>query len=427
MSDKNSAYEIAMQSLAATARLMHLSDEITSYLQNYQCILVVQLPVRMDDGSLRFFTGYRVQHNSALGPVKGGIRLHKEETLDDVKALALWMSVKNSLSGIPAGGAKGGIAVDPDTISSVELERLCRAYIRAIYPVIGPKVDVPGPDVGVSQQVMAWFIDEYEILCRGREPVAFAGKPPLLGGSAGRDRATGRGLVYSAEKILSLKKESLKGQSVVIQGFGNLGSYAAQFFSQAGAIVTGISDVHGGVYNPDGLDVAAAFAHMAERGSVSEMSGADHVSNRELLELPCDLLVPCALQGQITGENASRIKARYIIEGANGPTTPEAEAQLHARDVCIVPDIVANAGGAVVAYFEMVQDLYRYFWEEDEVFSRLKLIMDKTAEKIFQTAMTHKFSMRQASWIEAINRIVEAMKLRGWVGNSDKHKIARQP
>lgn len=413
--EKDSAYDIAMRGLEDVARIMKLNDEVVGYLRTPQRIMIVELPVRMDDGSLRFYTGYRAQHNSALGPVKGGTRLHKDETIDDVKALSFWMSIKNALTNIPAGGAKGGIAVDPATLSPTELERLCRAYIRAIYPILGSRVDVPGPDVGTPQQIMAWFTDEYETIAQGHEPAAFAGKPPILGGSEGRNRSTGRGLVDVAEKILALNKQDLKGKRIVIQGFGNLGSNAAGFFRESGAVIAGISDINGGVYCEKGIDIPAALALMAKTGTIKGLQGAEAVSNAELLELPCDILAPCALQGQITAANADRVKAAYVIEGANGPTTPDAEAVMRDKGIIVVPDIVANPGGAVVAYFELVQDLYHYYWKEDEVFAKLKLIMQKSAEEVWNSAHTNNLGLRQAAWISAITKIVEAMRLRGWV------------
>jgi len=412
---KDSAYDIAMKGLDDVAKIMKLNDEIVGYLRTPQRILIVELPVRMDDGSLRFYTGYRAQHNSALGPVKGGTRLHKDETLDDVKALSFWMSIKNSLANIPAGGAKGGITVDPATLSPTELERLCRAYIKAVFPILGSKVDIPGPDVGTPQQVMAWFTDEYENIAQCHEPAAFAGKPPLLGGSEGRNRSTGRGLVDVTEKVLALNKQEIKGKRIVIQGFGNLGSHAAHFFSELGGVITGLSDVNGGIYCAKGIDHAAALAYLAKHGVLKGVPGTEAISNAELLELSCDILAPCALQGQLTAANADRVKAAYVIEGANGPTTPGAEAIMRDKGIIVVPDIVANPGGAVVAYFELVQDLYHYYWKEDEVFAKLKLIMQKTMEEVWHSAQKNKLGLRQAAWISAIGKIVEAMRLRGWI------------
>jgi len=415
MNTKTTAYDVAMQSLDRVADIMQLSDEVLGFLRAPQRSMIVELPVRMDDGSLRFFTGYRVQHNHALGPVKGGTRLHPDETLDDVKALAFWMTVKNSLAGIPAGGGKGGIAVEPSTLSLPELERLCRAYIRAIFPILGPKIDIPGPDMGTPQQVMAWFMDEYENIAQHHEPAVFAGKPPLLGGSLGRDRATGYGLVYVMEKMLQLRGENLAGQRIAIQGFGNLGTHAADLFTQKSAIVIAVSDVHGGIFNANGINVKEAMNYIREKGSLTNFPGCDSIGNAELLELKCDILAPCALQSQITAQNAGRIKARYIAEGANGPTTPEAEDMLLAAGVCIVPDVVANAGGTTVSYFELVQDLYQYFWPVEEVFPKMGAIMQKSTEEVYAQAVDKKVSLRQAAWITSLGKVVSAMKLRGWV------------
>ncbi len=415
MSKKAAALDTAMKSLDHVAALMNLNDEVLGFLRAPQRALVVELPVRMDDGSLRFFTGFRVQHNYALGPVKGGTRFHPEETLDDVKALAFWMTIKNSLAGLPAGGAKGGIAVDPAALSANELERLCRAYIRAVYPMLGPKLDIPGPDVGTPPQVMAWFLDEYENISQHREPAAFAGKPPLLGGSQGRNRATGWGLVYVTEKMLQLQGESLEGKRVAIQGFGNLGTHAADFFTKKGARIVALSDVYGGVFNARGINVEQAAAHTRERGNLKELPGCDALSNSELLELDCDILAPCALQSQITEDNAGRVRARWVVEGANGPTTPEAEKILHDAGICVVPDIVANAGGAVVAYFELVQDLYHYYWTEEEALSKMCVILQRSAEEVYARAEERKIGLRAAAWIASLDKVVTAMRLRGWI------------
>lgn len=413
--EKITAYEVALQELHNVATLMRLSDEVVGYLESPERILTVKIPLRMDDGGLQFFTGYRAHHNSALGPVKGGTRFHKDETLDDVKALSFWMSIKNSLAGIPAGGAKGGIAVDPVTLSKTELERLCRGYIRAIYPMLGSRVDIPGPDVGTPQQVMAWFTDEYEVLSHGHEAAAIAGKPPVLGGSLGRDRATGYGLVYSVTEFLRCSGQKLEGKTVAIQGFGNLGSHAADFFTRHGAKVIAASDVHGGIYNPKGLPMEQALKHLGETGSIKGLPGCDALSGKELLEFPCDILVPAALQNQITEDNAGNVRAKLVAEGANGPTTPAAEDILRANGVPVLPDIVANCGGAVVGYFELVQDLQAYFWEEEEIFSRLKTIMTKTCHDVYHLAEQNKTGMRTAAWMLALNKIVLAMTLRGWV------------
>lgn len=415
MTKEITAYEVALQELHHVAELMHLNDEVIGYLSTPQRILTVSIPVRMDNGSLKFFTGYRAQHNSALGPVKGGTRFHKDETLDDVKALSFWMTIKNALSNIPAGGAKGGIEVDPATLSKTELERLCRAYVKAVFPMLGPKVDIPGPDVGTPQQVMAWLMDEYENLSQRHEPATFAGKPPVLGGSLGRDRATGRGLVYSVAEALRKMDTALEGKTVAIQGFGNLGSHAATFFTEAGAKVIAIVDVKGGAYNPKGIDVQAAFRQVTDTGSIAGLTNTDAIGNQELLEMKCDILVPAALQNQITETNATRIQARFVAEGANGPVTPAAEKIMIDNGIFVLPDIVANSGGAIVAYFELVQDLQSYFWTEGEVFQRLEKIMVNTCSNVYEISKTKNVTMRTAAWMTALNKIILAMQLRGWI------------
>ena len=415
MSTKATAYDVAMQNLDRVAGIMQLSDEVLGFLRAPQRAVIVELPLRMDDGSLRFFTAYRVQHNHALGPIKGGTRLHPEETLSDVKALAFWMTVKCSLAGLPAGGGKGGITVDPSTLSPAELERLCRAYVRAIFPIIGPKVDIPGPDMGTPPQVMSWFMDEYENIAQHHEPATFGGKSPLLGGSLGRDRATGYGLLYVMDKVLELRGENLTGKRVAIQGFGNLGTHAADLLTQKGATVIAVSDVHGGIFNANGINIKEAMAYIREKGNLTNFPGSDSIGNAELLELKCDILAPCALQSQITAENAGRVKARYILEGANGPTTPEAEDILHAAGVCVVPDVLANAGGVTVSYFEQVQGSYGYYWPEEEIFAKMGAIMQKSAKEVYAQAVDKKVSLRQAAWIASLGKVVAAMKLRGWV------------
>jgi len=408
------AYDVAMQSLDRVAGIMGLSDEILDFLRVPQRAMIVELPLRMDDGSQRIFTAYRVQHNRALGPAKGGTRLHPEETLDDVKALAFWMTVKNSLAGLPSGGGKGGITVDPSTLSLAELERLCRAYVRAIFPILGPKVDIPGPDMGTPPQVMAWFLDEYENIAQHHDPAVFAGKPPLIGGSLGRDRATGYGLVDVTEKILQLRGENLTGKQIAIQGFGNLGTHAADLFTQKGAVVIAVNDVHGGIFNKNGINVKEAMKYVQEKGSVKNFPGCDSISNAELLELKCDILAPSALQSQITAQNAGRVKARYILEGANGPTTPEAEDILHDAGACVVPDVLANAGGVTVSYFEQVQGNYGYFWPAEEVLAKMSAIMQRNAEEVYAQSVDKKVTLRQAAWIASLGKVVAAMKLRGW-------------
>ena len=412
---KLTSLDVALQELYAVAQVMKLSDEVVHFLEVPQRFLAVNVPVKMDDGSLRFFKGYRSQHNRALGPSRGGTRLHHEETEEDVKALSFWMTIKNSLAGIPSGGAKGGIVVDPASLSKAELERLCRGYVRAIAPMLGPDVDVFGPDVGTPPQVMAWFLDEYEALVQKHVPGAFSGKPLELGGSAGRTKATGYGLVFSAMELLRQKNQSIQGKKVVIQGFGNLGSFAAEAFAGVGATVVAVSDVFGGIYNPKGIDMPAAFAQMKQAGSIKDLAGCDAVSNEELLALECDILVPAALQNQITQDNASRVRAGIVVEGANGPTTPEGEQILLDKGIDVLPDIVANCGGVLVSYFEQIQNRYCNYWPEKKVFSQLECTMIETCANVYAVSRKRQIRLRTAAWVLALDKVINAMTLRGWL------------
>lgn len=416
MSRKNiTALDVALEELRHTANLMGLDQEIVRYLKNPHCTFTVDIPVRMDDGELRFFTGYRVQHNSALGPCKGGTRFHPDETLDDVKALAFWMTVKNSLAGLRAGGGKGGIVVDPLKLSQRELEQLSRGYIRALFRILGPQMDIPGPDVGTPPQVMAWFTDEYELLAQKRIPAAIAGKPPALGGSLGRSKATSAGLVYSLLELLRLKNDALPGKRVCIQGFGNVGGNAARILAEHGAVIVGLCDVSGGVYAPEGIDVKAALAHVTKNGVIKGLSGYEAINAEAIFGLPCDILVPAALQNQIHEDNATEIQASIVVEGANGPSTPAAESILLKKGCLVLPDIAANAGGTVVSYFEMVQNLYGFDWTEEEVLARLEDVMSRTCRTVYILAMEKNITLRSAAWIVAIGRVAETMRMRGWV------------
>lgn len=415
MKSKITAFEVALQELYSVANIMKLDDNVVQFLETPQRFMAVNVPLRMDDGGVKYFKAYRSQHNRAIGPTRGGTRLHKEETEDDVKALSFWMTIKNSLAGIPSGGAKGGIAVDPHSLSKTELERLCRGYVRAIAPMLGPDVDVFGPDVGTPPTVMAWFMDEYENICQRHNPGAFSGKPPLLGGSRGRHKATGYGLVFSLVEYLRGKGQSLDGKTVAIQGFGNLGAHAAEAFVERGAKVIAISDEFGGVCNAKGIDVAAAFAHTSATGSIINLPGCDAIDNQILLSTKCDILVPAALQNQLTEDNARSVRAKYVAEGANGPTTPEAEHILLDMGVEMLPDIVANCGGVMVSYFEQVQNRYCYSWSEAEVLSRLETIMTQTCASVCDVAAERRVSMRSAAWILSLDKVITAMRLRGWI------------
>ena len=417
MNTKITALEVALQELHAVAEVMNLSDEVVGFLSEPQRVLAVNIPLRMDDGSTKYFKGYRSQHNQALGPARGGTRLHHHETMDDVKALSFWMTVKNSLAGIPSGGGKGGIAVDPLSLSAEELERLCRGYVRAIYPMLGPDQDVFGPDVGTPPQIMAWFLDEYETLLQRHQPCAFSGKPPLLGGSLGRDKATGYGLVYATRELLRQRGQALAGKTVAIQGFGNLGSVAAELFVRSGAKVVAVVDAYGGVYNPGGIDVPKAIALAKKTGTISGLGGCDALTSDELWGIACDIMVPAALQNQITGANAARLKSSFIIEGANGPITPAGEEILLDKGIEVLPGIAANCGGVLVSYFEQVQNRYCFAWGEEEVFTRLEKTLVDVTTGVCSVAAAKNISLRTAAWVLALDKVVQAMKLRGWIRN----------
>lgn len=407
-------YQMALEQLAIVAELLDLDPNIHEFLKYPERELTVHFPVQMDDGSVRIFTGYRVQHNRARGPSKGGIRYHPQADLDEVRALAMWMTWKCAVVNIPYGGAKGGVMCDPKKLSLRELERLTRRYATEISVVIGPESDIPAPDVGTDPQVMAWIMDTYSMHKGYTVPAVVTGKPIPIGGSEGRIEATGRGLVMIANRCSQLLNIPLQGARVVIQGFGNVGSSAAKFFHEAGAKVVAVSDALNAVYNPKGLDVPVLLKHCVRReGTLPQYAEGEVITNAEMLELPCDFLVPAALGNQITSENAARIRARVIIEGANGPTTPEADRILNEAGVFLVPDILANAGGVIVSYFEWVQDLQSFFWSEDEVNQRLERILIDAFDAVVRTARTRKVDMRTAAYIIGVGRVADAIMTRG--------------
>ncbi len=377
--------------------------------------VIVSLPIRMDDGELRIFTGYRVLHDNTRGPGKGGIRYHPAVDLDEVKALAAWMSWKCALVDVAFGGAKGGITCDPKGFSEGELERLTRRYTAEIFDLIGPTLDIPAPDVGTDSRVMAWVLDTYSMKKGYVEPGVVTGKPLLLGGSQGREAATGRGLLVTTREALRHLGRTFQGAHIVVQGFGNVGSNAARLLAQAGMRVIAVSDVRGGVLNQHGLDVPRLLLYYKETGSVLGFPGSAPLTNDELLSLECDVLMPCALEAQITEHNADRIRARLVVEGANGPTTSEADEILVARGIPTVPDIMANAGGVVVSYFEWVQDRYGYFWPEVEVNSRLEEKMVAAYGALREAADRYNlgYDLRTAAYTVGLSRLVESRRLRG--------------
>ncbi len=390
------------------------TQEMYELLKDPIRMLTVRIPVRMDDGTVQIFTGYRSQHNDAVGPTKGGVRFHPEVDEEEVKALSIWMSLKCGITDLPYGGGKGGIICDPRKMSFRELERLSRGYVRAISQIVGPTKDIPAPDVYTNSQIMAWMMDEYSRLREFDSPGFITGKPIVLGGSKGRETATARGVTICVEEAVKKKGFELQGARVVIQGFGNAGSYLAKFMHDAGAKVIAVSDVYGGVHDPNGLDIDYLLDRRDSFGTFSKIF--EHtISNSELLELDCDILVPAAISNQITALNAANIKAKIVVEAANGPTTLEATTILTERGVLLVPDILASAGGVTVSYFEWVQNNQGYYWSEEEVDDKLSRVMIHSFENIYQTAALHRVDMRLAAYMVGIKKVAEAARFRGWV------------
>lgn len=412
---QHSLYDIAVEQFNQAADLIGLEDELRQILSTCKRELTVNFPVEMDDGSVKVFTGYRVHHNLAAGPAKGGIRYHPTVTLDEVKALAMWMTWKCAIMGLPFGGGKGGVRVDPKSLSPGELQNLTRRYTTEISVFLGPHQDIPAPDVNTNPQIMAWIMDTYSMHRHGGVgvPAVVTGKPPVLGGSAGRLEATGRGVVFAIEEAARTYGLDLATARVAIQGFGNVGSVAAQLLHAIGSRVVAVSDSRGGIYDPRGLDIPAVIAYKQQTGSVVGFPEADPVTNEQLLELPCDILIPAALEEQITQHNASRIQARLIAEAANGPTTPDADRILFDRGVIVLPDIYANAGGVTVSYFEWVQGLQHFYWTEEEVNARLRTIMTRAFQAIHATAERYRVQLRTAALALAVQRVAEITRLRG--------------
>lgn len=406
-------FRTAISQLNAVAQRVRLDPDIHERLRYPRRALVVSVPTLMDDGRTEIFIGYRVHHNTVLGPTKGGLRYHLDVNLGEVTALAMLMSWKCGLLGLPYGGAKGGVRCDPRAMSAKELERMTRRYTAEIMLMIGPDLDIPAPDLGTNEQVMAWIMDTYSMTQGKSVPGVVTGKPLIIGGSAGRREATGRGIVYTLYQAARHLGLDLKGRRIVIQGFGNVGAVAARLLWREGCLVVGVSDAKGGIHNPKGLDVRQLEAHVREGGSVTGFADADTVSNRELLELPCDVLIPAAVGSQIREENASRIKTNLIVEGANGPTTPEADQILRERGVTVIPDILANGGGVVVSYFEWVQGLQYYFWRESEITSRLQEIMVRAFNRVWGIAQKEGVDLRTAALMQGIRRVAEGFRVRG--------------
>ena len=406
-------FEDALKRVDAAADRLNLDENIYKILRKPKKQVIVSVPVEMDDGSIKVFDGYRVHYNVAMGPAKGGIRFHPNVTLDEVKTLAMWMTWKCAVANIPYGGAKGGIAVDPKKLSKKELERLTRRYIAEIIDLIGPDIDVPAPDVNTNPEIMGWIVDTYSMHMRRTVTSVVTGKPVFLGGSLGRKEATGRGvmlMVREAGKVFGLPIEK---STVAVQGFGNVGSIAASLIARQGAKVVALSDVNGGIYNKNGIDVDAALKKVAETGTVTGLAGTQPITNEELLELNVDYLVPAALENQITEKNADKIQAKIIVEGANGPTTTKADKILHDRGIILIPDILSNAGGVTVSYFEWVQDREGYFWKESVVNERLEEIMVKAFKDVYGMSKKYNETMRMGAYMLAIKRVADVTKARG--------------
>ena len=410
---RENPFELAQQQLRRVADTFKIDPNLIEVLKECKKSVSVAVPVVMDDGSVRSFEGYRVTHNIARGPSKGGIRYHPDVTLDEVKSLAMWMTWKCALMNIPFGGAKGGIACDPKKLSSTELQKLTRRYTTEIINEIGPEKDIPAPDVGTDGKVMAWIFDTYSMNNGHSVLGVVTGKPLNIGGSLGRLEATARGALYCIREAVRKQEGTLEEQRVVVEGFGNVGSFLAKFLAQEGAKVIGVSDSSGGVYNPNGIDVETAIAHKQETGALAGLNGTERVTDEELLLLDCDVLAPCALEQVITTENADKIKAKIVCEGANGPTTPAADEILEDRGILVLPDVLANAGGVVVSYFEWVQGLQEYFWKEGEVNARLNDISTRAFNETWATRESRGTSMRMAAYGLGVQRVSEATTTRG--------------
>ncbi len=414
--EKYNPFEVVGMQLDSCAQLLDLPAEVVAVLKKPVRELHVSLPVRMDDGSVQVFSGYRVQYNDALGITKGGIRFHPEETIDTVRALAAWMTWKCSLLDLPLGGAKGGVICDPRNMSQGEIERLSRAYIRAVYQFIGPDRDVPAPDVYTNPQIMAWMMDEYTVIAGKPSPGVITGKPVAVGGSIGRGDATARGGMFCIREAAKRLDLDLAGATVAVQGYGNAGFYAAELCaSMFDAKVVAVCDSRGGIYDPGGIDAVKVRDYKNLTGTVAGFPGTQAISGEELLELPVDVLIPAAMENSITSHNASRIQARIVAELANGPVTPKADEVLHDNQIHVIPDFLCNAGGVTVSYFEMVQNNSMYYWQEGEVREKLDAKMTAAYQNVYETSIELGINMRQAAYVKAVKRIVEVMKLRGWV------------
>ena len=408
-------FEIAQKQVKSACDKLNADPAVYEILKNPMRVLEVSFPVRLDDGTVKTFTGYRSQHNNAVGPFKGGLRFHPNVTRDEVKALSTWMTFKCSVAGTPYGGGKGGMAIDPKDYSKAELERISKGFATAISPIIGEKVDIPAPDVNTNGQIMSWMVEAYEKVAGKSTKGVFTGKPLEFGGSLARTEATGYGVHLTAKKALAKLNMDVKGATYAVQGFGNVGFYTAYYAHKDGAKIIAFSNSHVAIYNENGIDMEAVIKDFEESGRIltNKDYGKD-ITNAELLELEVDVLAPCALENQITSENADRIKAKVITEGANGPTTPEADEILFKKGIVVIPDILANSGGVVVSYFEWVQNLQSYYWSFEEVQQKEDALLSTAFEDVWALADEYKVDLRNAAYMKSIERISKAMKLRGW-------------
>lgn len=406
-------FEMAQIPLNKAIEVMKLDPNAAAIIACPERTLEVSIPVKMDDGTTKVFTGYRSQHSTIMGPAKGGIRYHQSVNMDEVKTLAFWMTCKCAVANLPYGGGKGGIIVDPSKLSQAELERLTRGYIDRIAPIIGEKMDIPAPDMNTNAQIMGWMMDEYSKLKGQYEPGFITGKPICIGGSLGRTAATGRGVMVAAGEAIKAMGIKPEEATCAVQGFGNVGSWTAKLIHDLGVKIVALSDVYGAIMNEDGLDPYEVEKHVQATGSVVNFPGSKAISNADLLAMEVTVLAPCAMELQITKDNAADVKAKIIVEGANGPTTPEADEILDKKGILVVPDILANGGGVTVSYFEWVQCLYRYFWTEEEVIDKQTQLMISAFKQVYDTAKKYEVNMRTAAYIVALNRLDEAMKFRG--------------
>lgn len=415
MSENLNVFEIAQMQIKDACDKLICKPAVYEILKQPLRVMEVAIPVKMDDGSIKVFKGYRSQHNDVLGPAKGGLRFHPSITIDEAKALSMWMTFKSAVVGLPYGGGKGGVACDPKQLSESEKERLSRAFIRAIAPIIGPQKDIPAPDVYTNAQVMGWMMDEFSRIQGYNIFGVITGKPLIIGGSKGRNEATARGCCFVIREAAAKLGISIKDARVVIQGYGNAGSTAARIMHDMGAKIIAVNDSKAGIFNANGFNPHGVALHKAETGSVGDYPDTEFISSEDLLSIDCDILIPAALENQINGDNAAGIKAKIVAEAANGPTTPEAGKILNNNNVLVVPDILASAGGVTVSYFEWVQNLQNYYWSEAEVNQRLEQKMTKAFANVYKLSQQYKVDMRCAAYMAAVKYLADAMEIRGWL------------